>query len=325
MRILRLPIGIALLGAASARLITFSNIAPRRDTGGNIINAHDGTTRRYAPGGRFYYAAMGYPACNETGKINGCTDCIYGVSNSVAVWSSPDLSSGSWKREVDVYPGDAGFPQCTYFRSQAVYNSATQQHVLWMNVAGCADGVCPASGCPSYATATAPSPTGPYTFRGWAHPGNLTIVNSTGDFALFVDDDGSAYNIVTHGIAGAGHRDMYIYALTTDYLSFAASRTPALPGPHLVEAPAMFKRGATYYALLGGCTCMGLYGGGVAVLTAPAPLGPWTNITDALDPGCRMEAQSTCFQMGPGVICNPVTQVRGSLGSIGVAIEAGAR
>ena len=72
----------------------------------------------------------------------------------------------------------------------------------------------------------------------------------------------------------------------------------------------MFRRGNTYYALLGGCTCMGLYGAGVAVLTAQHPLGPWTNLTSTLDPGCPMEKQSTCFQMGPGQVCNPVTQAQ---------------
>ncbi len=72
----------------------------------------------------------------------------------------------------------------------------------------------------------------------------------------------------------------------------------------------MFRRGGVVFVLLGGCTCMGLYGGGVAVLTAPSALGPWTNVTDALDPGCEMERQSSCFEMGPGAICNPVTQAQ---------------
>ena len=74
----------------------------------------------------------------------------------------------------------------------------------------------------------------------------------------------------------------------------------------------MFRRGDTYYALLGGCTCMGLYGGGVAVLTAKHPLGPWINVTATLDPGCPMMKQTTCFEMGPpggSAVCNPVTQV----------------
>lgn len=38
-------------------------------------------------------------------------------------------------------------------------------------------------------------------------------------------------------------------------MSSHRAQTSVLPGPHLVEAPAFFKRGTTYYALLGGCTC----------------------------------------------------------------------
>jgi hypothetical protein len=96
--------------AASAKLVTYSNTLPRRDTVGNIMNAHDGTTRRYGLGSAnpFYYTAMGYPSCNETGQINGCTNCIYGVNNTITVWSSPDLSSGSWEVVSPVYPGPAG-------------------------------------------------------------------------------------------------------------------------------------------------------------------------------------------------------------------------
>jgi hypothetical protein len=101
---------------------------------------------------------------------------------------------------------------------------------------------------------------------------------------------------------------MYIFALSPDYLSFNSSLSSGvLPGPKLVEAPALLRRGGSYYALLGGCTCMGLYGGGVAALRAAHPLGPWTLQTDSVDPGCRMLAQSSCFQMGPGAVCNPVT------------------
>jgi len=54
---------LALLGAAlcacAAAPVTFSNSLPRRSAAGAIMNAHDGTTRRYTPGGRFFYHAMG--------------------------------------------------------------------------------------------------------------------------------------------------------------------------------------------------------------------------------------------------------------------------
>ena len=292
----------------SARLVTFSNVSPRRDSNGAILTAHDGSTRRFTPNGLFYYHAMGYPNVTETGKVDGCLPAIYGRNNAVKVYSSSDLSSGSWKLEENIYPGAAGLPSCTYFRSQVVFNPHTQLYILWVNVAGCDPSPsCPAGKCGQYVTATAVAPQGPWKFHGFA--GNSSF--NGGDFALFVDDavDNAGYAIVTHGVHGAGPRDMYIFNLTLDFLSFSSAAV-LLPGPKLVEAPALFRRNNVYYALLGGCTCMGLYGGGVAVLTAPSMLGPWMNVTSTLDPGCPMMKQSTCFQMGPGNICNPVSQAQ---------------
>lgn len=120
---------------------------------------------------------------------------VYGPNNGVTVWTSPDLSSGSWTQTPDgnVYHPGTVFPNCNYFRSQAVFNPVTGLHVLWAN-AGCESGE-------SYVTATAPAPGGPYTFRGFTNPTNLTGSQGTGDFALFVDTDGTGYAIVTHGRA----------------------------------------------------------------------------------------------------------------------------
>merc|ERR1719182_1264070 len=109
------------LVSVTGRLVTFDNTKPRRDVNGDIINAHDGTTQRFGAT-PFYYHAMGYPSCPEPGKIDGCPRgacSVYNRNNSVAVWSSPDLSSGSWKMLESVYPSSSsGFPECTYFRSQ---------------------------------------------------------------------------------------------------------------------------------------------------------------------------------------------------------------
>jgi hypothetical protein len=297
------------LRLAYSKLVTFSNTAPRLDTGGAILNAHDGTTRRYSPNAPFFYHAIGYPACNETGAINGCNSCIFSRNNSIDVWSSPDLSSGSWSKVYTAYPNPAAaFPQCTYFRSQVIYSAATQRYVLWVNAVGCVAATCPGGKCLDYATATAPAPEGPFTFAGMAQPASLP--SALGDFALLADSDGTAYAVLCHLLHGAGPRDMYVLPLTADFLHFQDVPGVLLPGPKLVEAPAFFRQGATYTVLLGGCTCMGLWGGGVAALTAPHPLGPWTATSSQLDPGCNMDRQSTCFEMGPGAVCNPVTQAQ---------------
>ena len=60
------------------------------------------------------------------------------------------------------------------------------------------------------------------------------------------------------------------------------------------------------FALLGGCTCFGLYGSGVAYLTAPSPLGPYTLRSSKLDPGCDISATASCYDTGHGKTCMPV-------------------
>ena len=42
---------------ACAKLVTFSNVAPRRDASGEILNSHDGTTQRFGGAGAFWAAA----------------------------------------------------------------------------------------------------------------------------------------------------------------------------------------------------------------------------------------------------------------------------
>jgi len=57
---------------------------------------------------------------------------------------------------------------------------------------------------------TSSTPGGPYKFVGMDQPTAASLGPHNGfkgDEALFVDDDGQAYIILTHGIAGAGHRD----------------------------------------------------------------------------------------------------------------------
>ena len=303
-----------------SKLVTFSNVVPRLDSTGAVIKGHDGTTQRFHGTGPFYYHAMGYPPCNLTAAINGCDykngqkTCIYNKRNSLLVYSSPDLSSGSWRLTETVYPSDSsGFPTCTYFRSQAVYNPVTKLYVLWANTAGCDVNTCPNKKCGSYAVGTSTQPGHGFKFAAMVTPDTAAgqpLPQSVGDYALLVDRDGKGYILLT-AMKSVDVRNMFIIQLTPDFLSVNGSASVGpLPGPKIVEAPAFFRRGEMYHALLGGCTCMGLYGGGVAALTAKHPLGPWTNITSALDPGCPMGAQSTCFQMGPGDVCNPITQAQ---------------
>lgn len=319
---------LAFFAAASAKLVTFSNIQPRLDATGSIINAHDGTTRRYSPGGPFYYHAMSYGLCNETGKVDGCTgDCIWGP-NTAWTWASPDLSSGSWVRGAPIFiPGEGGVPaDCGFFRAQVVFNSATGLYVAWVNAgAGCS--ICPAgyprgntsgqTGYTCYLTATAAAPYGPWVYRGAIVP-DAALTGPPGwlgDYSLLADADGAGYAIFTHGIDGAEHRNTWVFRLANDFLSFTSEHTGPLAVPFYgTEGLSIFHRNDLYYAFLSGCSCAGLYGGGVTYLTAPTPLGPWVTRSAELDPGCPMQKQTACEppQVGPGQVCNPISGAQGN-------------
>jgi hypothetical protein len=57
---LRVSLVLVLPALCAGKLVTFSNVKPRLDSKGAIINAHDGTTQRFgSQTGPFYYHAMG--------------------------------------------------------------------------------------------------------------------------------------------------------------------------------------------------------------------------------------------------------------------------
>ena len=92
-----------LLGAV--RPVTIDNLTPRRDTSGNIVNAHDGhvfvdPTSGSGQRRRFLWVGTSYPPCLDSSiwgsqgnawkrDYNGCG---FGDHN-YAMYSSPDLKS----------------------------------------------------------------------------------------------------------------------------------------------------------------------------------------------------------------------------------------
>ena len=96
----------------------------------------------------------------------------------------------------------------------------------------------------------------------------------------------AAAPVITHS------RDVAVAAV---YDPTPSNISSGMFGHEFVEAPAIFKRAGTYYALFGKCCCFCGHGSGIGVYTAPRPLGPWTyhdNIGCTADPkpgcGCGM-------------------------------------
>eukprot|EP01079_Euglenida_sp_SAG-EU17-18_P004528 gene4528-4756_t len=203
------------------RTVTISNVEPRRDTAGDILEAGDGMVAYF--GGRYYLYGVRYQPCKEpdatcyvTGGNLGppeypagpldCSDsgprpgglCCGWRGMTFAVYSSPDLLD--WVLEsTDALPAMSD-PASPHSSSLSMMNSpfvlrspATGLYVMWFqhvlrtsnSTAGIATG--------AKAVATSAHPAGPFTVHRWStSPASAGFLSSTGH-SLWMSRDGSAY------------------------------------------------------------------------------------------------------------------------------------
>ena len=240
---LSLPMLAAWLYAADPIVASVSNVSPRRDTAGNILDAHDGCLQKF--GDRYYLYGTAY------GKADG-----FGKANRYRCYSSRDLMA--WTAEGDLLKDP---PAGVYYRPYVVYNGATRKYVCWYNWY-------PTLWNGQFGVAVSDTAQGPFVI----HNANVRVSQpSPGDLGLFVDADGAGYVIYT---SIAKNHAISIERLTDDYLASTQANSGVLGTG--CEAPVLFKRQGTYYALFDNCCCFCPEGSGVRVYTASRPLGPYT-------------------------------------------------
>lgn len=283
---------------ASAKLVTIDNTKPRLDDQGNILDGHDGRIQKF--NGTYYMHTLAYGLCHEPDQY-GCDmtadRCGFHLDHNISVYTSPDLSSGSWHyvgNAIDVAARPAG----TVFRPDAVYNPHTGLWVLWFNWVA-ANGT-----YMGFATSTSPVPEGPFTLV--EDTVTLSHSNSTyhaGDWHFFIDDDANKTGYVIY----CAEFYCWIEQLTPDYLHSTGNWFGPLGDTlYFVEAPAMFKRNGVYYASVGHCCCFCFQGSGVKIYTATSPLGPWTHQPGLDDLAC----------VNPSQVDGPAEgQVEGNMGA----------
>ncbi|EDQ88431.1 uncharacterized protein MONBRDRAFT_26125 [Monosiga brevicollis MX1] len=125
---------------------------------------------------------------------NGCShggsdpNCGFNTNHNVSLYTSPDLSNGSWTYAGDMLPVDAR-PEAIYYRPKIVFNPTTSRYVLWINAV-------PAGNFSAsyYVVATSTVRTGPFVVQA-THV--ALAQDAPGDFDIFVDDDDQGYIIYT--------------------------------------------------------------------------------------------------------------------------------
>ena len=260
----------ALLGLAAAHNVTISNVVPRRDADGAILDAHD--SKLLFRNGRYEWFAASYGNCTEPPGGNGCASvsigaCGFQTNHNVTLYTSTDLVS--WVNRGVVFGALGNLPpNSVLFAPKTVYNAKTQMYVLFFNY------IVESFSNSYYGIATSPNAEGPFTVQVKSLALRYT---DNGDENVLVDDNGDAYFIYT---TLSHNHGMSIEKLAPDYLSSLGATDPSqssgIFGDSFVEAPALFKRGAIYYAVFGSCCCYCGGGSVVSVYTSPSALGPYT-------------------------------------------------
>jgi hypothetical protein len=231
------------------RAVTIQNTTPRVDTDGNAVDAHDGCLRFYA--GRYYLYGTAY------GKTAG-----YTINSRYRVYSSADLEHWTFEGELLKAPPDG-----VYYRPYVAYNQTTHKYVLWYNwypkLWEGQDGV-----------AVSDTPMGPFTIVN-THVALSQAKDHPGDGSLFVDDDNTAYFIYT---TIDQHHSIRVERLAPDFLSSTGQVSGVLGVG--CEAPSLFRRGASYYALFDETCCFCTEGSGARVLVASNPMGPYRELAN---------------------------------------------
>lgn len=256
---------------AARVVVNISNVLPRLDTTGAIMDMHDGNM--VVKDGTWYWYAAGYGGCKErlgpggatgpTGCAGGFHGCGFFNNHTVNLYTSTDLVS--WTPHGNVLP-EANRVDAILFSPKVLYNTQTETWVLWYNFVPHY----------SYGVATSKSAFGPFltvnatagsSFR-FGHPNNSDI----GDFSLWQDDDGTAYFLYS------AHAHCQIERLTADYLAstWETTNQSSLVFPHGNEAPALFKRKGLWYALVSESCCYCKAGGKVHAYSSTQPLGPYS-------------------------------------------------
>ena len=270
---------VFLLYAASARIVTLSNVKLPVDQHGEQLITGEADVMFHEDAFYLYFNNWGTcPGVNCCDDPKGCATCCfnnpphpyikgcenptngsnpYGQLHTVQAYKTTDFASFE-NLGVALALG-ARLPGIE-FRPHVVYNKKTSLFVMWYEDRG--------SNLQGYSVATSSSPGGPFKTQHY----NVTLPGKgrTGDYDVFVDDDGSAYHVRT---------GFDVVKLNDEYTG-PGEHLSTFKTPKASEGPVMFKRNGKYYVLTGTGCCACLGGSTIYVDMADSLSGPWTYAGD---------------------------------------------
>ena len=211
-----------------------------------LINAHGGGIL-FADNKYFWFGEKRGKAKQEGVNVYSSKDLYNWKFEGLA------LSSNYTDSTSDIAAG------CLMERPKVIYNKKTKKYVMWFHLELNGQGYKAARA----GVAVSDNITGPYKFLKSFRPNG----NMSRDMNLYVDDDGTAYEIYS----SRENYDLRIAKLTDDYLA-VTTQDSLLFSKHR-EAPALFKYKKNYYLITSAAT--GWAANKATLHTASAPFGPW--------------------------------------------------
>jgi hypothetical protein len=261
----------ALASPAQAAAVTITNGTQFTATNGSIVHAHGGGVLK---DGSYYY---------WFGENRTSDNHFYAVS----VYRSTDLKNWEFRNNVLTQSSASELASANIERPKVIYNASTGKYVMWMHKENGTD-----YGEARAAVATSSTIDGNYTYLGSFRPQGTYMSR---DITLF-NDNGTGYMVST----ADENNDLMIYRLTSDFTGIA-SVVGNFWNDAKREAPALFKRGSTYFMLTSAAT--GWSPNQAKYATASSISGPWTGWTNVGD--------STTYSSQPAYVL-PITGTSGT-------------
>jgi len=243
-------------GTADAASVNVANGIQFRDTSGNIVHAHGGGMLKQ---GNYYY----WLGENRDG------------TNLVSLYRSTDLKNWEFRAHLLSKSMGGELATANIERPKLLYNSSTGKFVMWMHKENGVD-----YGEGRVAVASASNIEGPYTYHGSIRP----LGYDSRDMTVY-NDNGTAYLISATRV----NADLNIYRLTSDFLDVDSLVQTLWVGQYR-EAPALFKRGSTYFMITSGAT--GWNPNQAKYATASSISGTWSSLANVGD-SLTYSSQST--------------------------------
>lgn len=236
--------------AAIAAPVTITNGIQFTATNGSIVHAHGGGVLKV---GNYYY---------WFGENRTSDNKFFAVS----VYRSTDLKSWEFRNNVLTQSSHSELAGANIERPKVMYNASTGKYVMWMHKEN-------GTNYSEARAAVASSDTvdGNYTYHGSFRP----LGHMSRDITIY-NDNGTGYMIS----AADENYDLHIYRLTPDFLNVQSLVGNFWNDQHR-EAPALFKRGSTYFMLTSGAT--GWNPNQAKYATASSIAGPWSGFTNVGD------------------------------------------